>query len=75
LTTDYTVDLTLGKIHFVVIPVTGTPSNVDIGWTKGTGQRTLIENCLYEMDYSGQLIQEFSFGEIQTLKTEGFGVA
>jgi hypothetical protein len=54
LTTDYTVDLTLGKIHFVVIPVTGTPSNVDIGWTKGTGQRTLIENCLYEMDYSGQ---------------------
>jgi GH25 family lysozyme M1 (1,4-beta-N-acetylmuramidase) len=54
LTTDYTVDLTLGKVHFVVIPVTGNPSNIDIGWTKGAGQRTLITNCRFEMDYSGQ---------------------
>jgi hypothetical protein len=54
LTTDYTVDLTLGKVHFVVIPITGNPSNIDIGWTKGVGQRTLITNCMYEMDYSGQ---------------------
>jgi GH25 family lysozyme M1 (1,4-beta-N-acetylmuramidase) len=54
LTTDYTVDLTLGKVHFVAIPATGTPSNIDVGWTKGIGQRTLIEGCRFEMEFSGK---------------------
>ena len=54
LTTDYTQDLVLGTVTFLVVPITGTPSNVDIGWTKGTGQRDLINNCRFSMDYSGQ---------------------
>ena len=28
--------------------------DVDIGWTKGTGERAFIENCRFSMDYSGQ---------------------
>lgn len=54
LTTDYTVDLPTGKVTFVAVPAGGVPGNTDIGWTKGTGQRSLIENCRFAMDYSGQ---------------------
>jgi len=54
LTTDYTVDLVNGKVTFVSAPPGGTPGSVDIGWTKGTGQRSLIEKCCFAMDYSGQ---------------------
>jgi hypothetical protein len=52
-TTDYTVNLTTGKITFVVAPAIGQ-DNVDIGWTNGTGQRSLIEKCRFSMDYSGK---------------------
>lgn len=52
--TDYTVDLTLGTITFTVAPLTGVPSSVDIGWTKGTGTRASVEKCRFAMDYSGQ---------------------
>ena len=52
--TDYTVDLVNGKVTFVSAPPGGTPGSVDIGWTKGTGQRDLIEKCRFAMDYSGQ---------------------
>jgi len=51
---DYTVDLVKGTVTFAVFPVVGVPNSVDIGWTKGTGQRNFIENCRYAMDYSGQ---------------------
>lgn len=52
--TDYTVNLVTGAVTFVTAPPGGTPGSVDIGWTKGTGQRALIENCRFAMDYSGQ---------------------
>jgi len=54
LTTDYTVDLVGGKITFVAIPAGGTPGSVDIGWTKGLGNRASVEKCRFAMDYSGQ---------------------
>lgn len=53
-TTDYTVDLTTGIVTFVVAPPLYVPDSVDIGWTKGTGQRSFIENCRFAMDYSGE---------------------
>lgn len=53
LTTDYTVNLSTGQITFIAAPATGQ-DNVDIGWTKGSGQRTLIEKCRFSMDYSGK---------------------
>ncbi|MGV8982151.1 hypothetical protein [Clostridium sp.] len=53
-TTDYTVNLSTGIVTFVVAPTVGVPNSVDIGWTKGTGQRNFIENCRFAMDYSGQ---------------------
>lgn len=53
-TTDYTVDLTNGKVTFLTAPSGGVPDDTDIGWTKGSGQRSLIENCRFAMDYSGQ---------------------
>jgi hypothetical protein len=54
LTTDYTVNLVTGVVHTVAVIATGNPSGLDIYWTKGVGQRTLITNCRFEMDYSGQ---------------------
>lgn len=52
LTTDYTIDLTNGKITFVTAPITGQ-DNVDIGWTKGTGQRDLVYKCRAALLYGG----------------------
>lgn len=52
LTTDYTVNLTTGKVTFVVAPTTGQ-DNVEIGWTKGTGDRTAIEKCRASLLYGG----------------------
>lgn len=40
-TTDYTVDLSNGKITFVTAPTTGQ-DNIEIWWTKGTGSRTEV---------------------------------
>jgi hypothetical protein len=54
ITTDYTVDLVLGKVTFTVAPLTGVPGSVDIGWTKGLGNRASVEKCRFVMDYSGQ---------------------
>ena len=54
ITTDYTVDLVLGQVTFTVVPITGVPGNVDIGWTKGLGNRASVEKCRFAMDYSGQ---------------------
>lgn len=52
LNTDYTIDLANGKVTFTTAPAKGE-DNVDIGWTKGTGQRDLIEKCRFSMDFSG----------------------
>jgi Uncharacterized conserved protein len=52
--TDYTVDLSNGKVNFTTAPTGGVPDSCDIGWTKGTGQRDLIEKCRFSMDYSGK---------------------
>ena len=53
LTTDYTVNLTTGVVTFVVAPATGTPDTVDIGWTKGTGDRASVLNNLFVRLYGG----------------------
>lgn len=53
ITIDYTVDLTLGKITFVTAPSTGQ-DNVEIGWTKGTGQRDLIVKNRKALIFGGQ---------------------
>jgi hypothetical protein len=52
LTTHYAVNLTTGEITFVTQPVNNTTAydDVEIGWTKGTGQRDLIEKCRFSMD-------------------------
>lgn len=52
LTTDYTVDLTLGKVTFVVAP-TNVANNIEIKWTKGSGTRTAIETCRDTLIYGG----------------------
>lgn len=54
LTTDYTVNLTLGQVTFVSGPTGSVADSIDIGWTKGTGNRSYIEGCRFSMDYSGQ---------------------
>lgn len=51
--TDYTVSLSTGKITFTTAPLTGTPDNVDIGWTKGTGTRENVFKNRFAMLYGG----------------------
>lgn len=54
LTTDYTVDLTLGKV-IPVAPATfasGT-DNIEIGWTKGSGSRSLVTANKYFCFFGG----------------------
>lgn len=53
ITTDYTVDLANGKVNFVTAPETGNPGSIEIGWTKGTGQRDLILKCRAALLYGG----------------------
>lgn len=52
LTTDYTVDLANGKVTFLVAPANVT-NNVEIKWTKGTGNRSAIEKCRGCVSYNG----------------------
>jgi len=70
--TDYTVNLTDGKVTFTTPPLGGTPNNVDIGWTKGTGQRSLIENCRFAMSYSGQTDTRVFFWGNRNFKNRRF---
>jgi len=51
--TDYTISLSTGKITFTTAPLTGTPDNVDIGWTKGTGTRENVFKNTFAMLYGG----------------------
>jgi hypothetical protein len=51
-TTDYTVDLTAGKVHFTSAPA-DLENNVEIKWTKGTGNRSAIEGCKAAVIYNG----------------------
>lgn len=53
LATDYTIDLVTGKITFTVVPSGGVPGSVDIGWTKGTGDRASVYSNQYAMLYGG----------------------
>lgn len=52
LTTDYTVNLTNGTVTFVLAPA-DLANNVEIKWTKGTGNRSSIEKCRGEITYNG----------------------
>ncbi|QGZ99436.1 hypothetical protein [Dehalobacter restrictus] len=51
--TDYTVNLTTGIVTFTTAPTAGTPNSIDIGWTKGTGDRASILGCLFARVYGG----------------------
>lgn len=53
LSTDYTQDLALGKITFLTAPTTGQ-DNVEIAWTKGTGQRDLVVKNKKALIFGGQ---------------------
>lgn len=52
LTTDYTVNLVNGKVTFTVAPI-NLADNIEIKWTKGTGNRSAIEKCRGEITYNG----------------------
>lgn len=54
-TTDYTVDLANGKVTFVSTTDhdSNVPDSIDIGWTKGTGNRSLVEKCKKALLYGG----------------------
>jgi hypothetical protein len=52
-TTDYTVNLTTGVVTFIAAPATGV-DNVQIYWTKGTGDRTAITSQKFAMFFGGQ---------------------
>lgn len=54
ITTDYTINLSTGKVTFTTAPGTGQ-DNVDIGWTKGNGYRAAIEKCRGSMLYSNRI--------------------
>lgn len=52
LTTNYSVNLTNGTVTFVSAP-SNLANNVEIKWTKGTGNRSSIEKCRGELTYNG----------------------
>jgi hypothetical protein len=54
-TTDYTVDLINGKITFLSTTDhdSNVPDSIDIGWTKGTGNRAIVEKCRKALLYGG----------------------
>lgn len=52
-TTDYTVDLVNGKVTFTTAPAQGV-DNVEIWWTKGTGQRSEVTGYTQFMLYGGK---------------------
>jgi len=51
--TDYTVNLVTGIVTFTTAPTTGTPDIVDIGWTKGAGDRASVFKNTFAMLYGG----------------------
>ena len=51
-TTDYTVNLTTGVVTFVTAHSTGV-DNVEIAWTKGTGDRSAVAGMRFAMLYGG----------------------
>ena len=51
-TTAYTSDLTNGKVTLTTAPGVGQDT-VDVGWTKGSGNRTIIEKMRKALIYGG----------------------
>lgn len=51
--TDFSTDLTTGKVTFTIAPTGGVPNSVDIGWTKGTGDRASVFKNTFAMLYGG----------------------
>lgn len=52
---DYTQNLATKKVTMTVVKLAANVyDDVEIGWTDGTSDRAIIENCRYAMDYSGQ---------------------
>jgi hypothetical protein len=52
--TDYSKDLTTGKVTFTVIPTGGTPNTIECGWTKGAGTRSIVTSQKYAMFFGGE---------------------
>jgi hypothetical protein len=52
LTTDYTVDLTLGKVTFLSAPAE-LENNIEVKWTKGDGNRENVEKNRKAIIYGG----------------------
>lgn len=69
-TTHYTVDLALGKVTFVTAPATGTVNNVEIAWTKGTGERGAIARLVWSTAYGpANNTRVFGWGDSQNPST------
>lgn len=51
--TDYTIDLTNGRVTFTTTPITGV-DNVEIQWTKGSGSRTEVTKHKFAMFFGGK---------------------
>lgn len=51
-TTDYSVDLVNGTVAFTTAPANAA-NNIEIKWTKGSGNRSYIENCRACVAYNG----------------------
>lgn len=54
ITTDYTIDLTAGKVVFVTAPAQGM-DNVDIYWTLDDGDRDIIEGMKFGTVFGGDV--------------------
>lgn len=52
--TAYTADLVNGKVTFTTAPTGGTPDSIEIGWTKGTSDRALLDKYPFAMFYGGK---------------------
>ncbi len=53
ITTDYTVNLSTGKVTFLTAPIVGQ-DNVEIHWTKGNGQRSEVLGYTQVMFFGGK---------------------
>lgn len=53
LTTHYTVNLAAGTVTFVTAPPSGVVNNVEVAWTKGSGDVSAVSKMRYATLYGG----------------------
>ena len=54
-TTDYTIDLSAGKVILTTAPTTQVMDGLDVYWTKNTGDRAIIEGMKFGTIFGGDL--------------------